>query len=192
MFEPSHEPELAAQIETAEVAAAAPTPFADWLARGLELDQLQQRLSWAIADWAAAGMLRHPFDLKGLPTAAPFDARSVRKAAKIALAFPANGRDSILPFEVHAILTRLPAEERGDVFAAAKEARWSAREARKAVEAQRQASIPFQDNDPERLATHIYRAWNNAPAEIREHAWPLLQAGARRGFNLIDEDEAIS
>jgi thymidylate synthase ThyX len=46
----------------------------------------------------------------------------------------------------------------------------------------------FEDDDPERLATHMYRAWNNAPVEIREHAWALLRAAAASGFCLVDEE----
>jgi hypothetical protein len=166
--------------------------FATWLERGDQLHAELDRVLWLIADWAAHGMIHYRRDLPGIPSSAPFDAKQIRKAARASQAFPTDQRAPSLPFGVHELLLRLPGDDRAEQFTQAKAEGWTVRHARAAVTQRRQEAAMFVDDDPERLATHIYRAWNNAPAEIREHAWTLLEAGAERGFALIDEEETLA
>jgi hypothetical protein len=166
--------------------------FATWLDRGEQLAAELDRVQWLISDWAVHGMAHYRRDLPGIPSAASFDAKQVRKAARASQAFPTDQRAPSLPFGVHELLLRLSGDDRAEQFTQAKTEGWTVRHARAAVTQRRQETAMFVDDDPERLATHIYRAWNNAPAEIREHAWTLLEAGAARGFTLIDEEETLA
>jgi hypothetical protein len=166
--------------------------FATWLERGDQLHAELDRVLWLVSDWAAHGVAQYKRELADIPDDAAFDARQVRKAARASKAFPPDQRASGLAFAVHETLLRISGDDRAEQFARATEEGWTIRQARAAVSQARQDAAMFEDDDPERLATHIYRAWNNAPPEIREHAWSLLEVGAERGFSIIDEDETLA
>jgi hypothetical protein len=169
-------------------------PIADWWMKGRILFDRRRSADWDLADWMADGAERYGqqacFDF----ATAQFgiEQRVARKTIEVAKAFPPAQRASDLPFSIHAYIAQLPSpEQRLATLQRASAEHWGEKRAKAAVTEHRQQAAMFEENDPERLATIIYRAWNNATPDVREHAWTYLKHAAANGFALIDEEVVI-
>lgn len=164
---------------------------AAWIDRGRALVRERTEVDWRIADWIGEGRA------KEYATQAQFDflaaelgvaPRALRIAAKVAEAFPPSQRSTALPYDVHAHLATLPADERLPALQRAATEGWTERDAKTAVVEHRHQAAMFDDEDAEtRLAVEIIRAWNRAPVESRRYAFELMDAHT---FAAIDEDQA--
>lgn len=168
--------------------------FEAWVTLGRSLAAEDRSLRWMIGDWISEGRTRFAdqVDFDFLGQSLGVEPKQLKQDAKVAEAFPPALRCTDLPFEVHAYLAALPEERRLEKLKQARTEGWGAKQARTAVTQHRQQEAMFEDNDPERLATLIYRAWNNAGPEIREHAWPILMAAAKNGFGIADEEVVVA
>lgn len=182
-------------IPTAAIALVIPqdATIDDWWTQGESLFTQRRQIDWMLADWVSGGVQKFGeqvcFDFAADRLA--IEPKQLRNSAKVASAFPPSMRAADVPFEVHAYLAQLPEDRRLETLQRASTEHWGAKKAREIVTAHRQQSAMFEDEDPERLATLIYRAWNNATPDVREIAFTLIQAAADRGFTLIDEEALI-
>lgn len=180
-------------IPTNAISLALPddTTIAQWVDLGRDLFAQRRSTDWMLADWAAAGVEkfgRQP-EFVALFEQVGAEPKEFRLAARVAATFPPHLRASDLPFEVHAYISQLPEERRLETLRKASTEHWGSKRAKEAVTEHRAQAAMFEDDDPERWATLIYRAWNNATPEVREHAWTLLQHSAANGFTIIDEEQ---
>lgn len=178
-----------ATIETVQVAA----DFAAWLQAGRALLTERTSLDWRLADWLTNGRERYGeqsgFDF--LADQLGIAPKQLRTAAKVAEAFPPSQRAADVTFEVHAKIAALPDGERLKTLRRASSEQWKEADAKRAVSDYRRQAAMFEDDDPERLATLIYRAWNAAQPDVRAIAFPLIQTAARNGYAIIDEEVVL-
>jgi hypothetical protein len=180
-------------IPTGAVALHLPeaTTLPDWLDLGRDLFGQRRQIDWMLADWAAAGVEKfgRQADFTALFEQVGAEPKQIRNAARVAVSFPPHMRAADLPFEVHAYIAQLPEDRRLETLRKASVEHWGSKRAKEAVTAHRSQAAMFEDEDPERWATLIYRAWNNASQTVREHAWELLSQSAANGFIIIDEEQ---
>lgn len=175
------------------VEAAVVPAFENWVAECRALVDERKAIDWRLADHIAAGRqtFGHQAGFDFLADSLGLAPKRLKDAEKRAKAFPAHLRAKDVPVEVHARIAALPESERVEVLQRASREHCDEKRAQTEVTQHKAQAAMFEDNDPERLATLIYRAWNNAGPEIREHAWPILEAAANNGFGIADEEVVI-
>ncbi|MBB5709322.1 hypothetical protein [Sphingomonas xinjiangensis] len=173
-------------VETAPVPA-----FDSWIEQGRTLAAQRRELDWQIGDWLAEGQEKFgdQLELGLLSERLGIDPKRLKQAEKVATAFPEHMRAEGVPFEVHAYIAALPADRRLPVLKQASDEHWGEREVKRVVTQHRQLTAAFIDDDPERLATEMFRCWNRMPVDVREYAWELLERAKRAGFAAINEDD---
>ena len=168
--------------------------FDDWWKVGTDLFTQRRAIDWMCADWLAQGVEKFGeqacFEFATEKLA--LDRKEMRETAKVAAAFPPALRAPDVSFKVHSYIAQLPEERRLSTLKRASDEHWGARDVKRVVIEHRHQTAMFVDEDAEaRFGALILRAWNNAPKEAREYAWPLIQKAVRDGFTVADEDEAI-
>jgi len=173
-----------------ELALPADIQMDDWLSLGRDLYAQRRSLDWMLADWIHTGVERFgdQAELSLIGGTLGVDPKALRQAARIATAFPPHMRAKDVPYEVHAYIGHLPAEQRLETLQRASKEHWTPKDARDEVTTFRHQAAMFEDEDCEtRLAVEIIRAWNRAPAESRRYFWALAE---RSDFGAINEEQA--
>jgi hypothetical protein len=174
------------------VARTQPSPelvakYAEWIENFRDYLAERDVASWAMADLVASAR-REGFGSTCTEMAEALNINRLRfsNIGRVAMAFPPDKRNYVVPFDVHSFLAGLPDETRFDTLATAAAERWGERKAKEVAVAYRQEKAGFVDNDPETtLAVHVMRAWNRATPEAREYFNGLREIA---GLGLIDED----
>ncbi len=177
-----------------QIAIPAEATPQDWLGVVRSLFDQKQQADWMLADCLASGAERFGMQtcLDLIVENIAVEPKVLRSAARVAEAFPAHLRASDMPYDVHRLIAQLPEDRRLETLQRASVEHWGVNEVRRVVHDDRKQQAMFEDNDPERFATLIFRAWNNAPsAEVRELAWARISHAARNGFTMIDEEVLI-
>lgn len=176
----------------ATTALTVSSPVQEWLDRGRGLVAARELADWRLADWIAEGRQQFgeqlQFDM--LEAELGLDRKQLRAASRIAEAFPIHKRAAGVSFDVHRHIAQLPEPMRLETLQRASVEHWTPKKATTVVTEYRRQQAMFEDHDPERLATLIYRAWNNASPETRRLAFALIEVAAANNFGLIDEEVA--
>ena len=165
-------------MNTVQVVITAPTAdmvaLSDWIERGRLLVDTRLTIDWLIGDWLTEGRAHfEPQQIElvlGEMASDAQQAKSLRLAAKVALAFPPSHRNTALTFEHHAHLADLPVQEALPLLQRASRESLTAKELRLEVMRYKVDTgrlLPREDDPHDDELLCCIRAWNRAHEAVR-------------------------
>ncbi|MES2902906.1 MAG: hypothetical protein V4696_01850 [Pseudomonadota bacterium] len=157
--------------ETLALALADDTPFPSWLALGRDLATRKRNIDWLIGDWIHFGREHYPGQIELALGEVTEDPRRLKRIEKTIAAFPPHKRDASLSFDHHAHVADLPTQEALPLLKQAHDEGWDARQTRIRAMLRKVATgqiLPREDDAEDDAFMLLVRAWNRAPANVRE------------------------
>lgn len=190
------------QVLTTKVGLHIPTglAFEEWERAGRQLSGLLNSSSWWLGDWLVYGKDHYADRYERGIRAAGLQYQTLRNYAWVSRRFELHRRRPALSFQHHAELASLPAEEQEVWLERAEEMKWSTKQLRNAIRAQREG-IPQQKDAVEatsQLAVPDNRLewWHRAAAqsgtELREWVMATLDAAADQVLKEADRQPPVA
>ncbi len=162
--------------------------FDKWLDEGRGLGKAKQHLGFMIGDWVHRGREQFPDQIEMALEQTGLDRRFIRKAERVALAFPPHMRSTKLSFEDHQEVLSLPEQERLPLLQKAESAGWRNRQIKDAaIQKRYEIGDDFRDEDRD---WYLYLEWKRCFNRLTDGAKKLaveaMQAMTENGQDEIE------